>query len=100
IDTHTQWNKIHSCGPPSDPEGEFVTGVHVKNNLLLCSNEFAIPNIGSKEYVDGTNKPLRQIGDKFVSIHQCPVGFAVTGIHVDRNLLGQYRRTVDASVSP
>jgi len=82
VDTGTQRNRMHSC-----PEGEFVVGVHVNNNLLLCSNEFMTPNVGVPELVDSTTRPLWQVGDRFISIHQCPRGYAVTGIHVDRNEL-------------
>lgn len=85
-DKHTQRNEMHSCGTPTDPAGEFVTGVHVKKNWLLCSDEFDTPRVGGTENFRNKTE-LWQIEDRFVPILQCLPGSAVTGIHVDRKAL-------------
>jgi hypothetical protein len=71
IDKDTQRNGMHSC-----PAGEFVLGVHVAQNLLICA-----PLAGdfNAEIVD---KETQEQG-----MHACPAGMAMTGLHANKNLL-------------
>src|SRR5262245_26096606 len=62
IDTHTQRHDMHSC-----PLGQFVTGVHVNNNLLLCSSDFG-DYPASEEIVDRNTQEQ--------GMHACPEGMA------------------------
>src|SRR2546425_305089 len=67
VDTNTQRHDMHSC-----PLGQFVTGVHVDNNLLLCSNSFGSYSL-SQEVVDSSTQSY--------DMHACPEGMAMTGYH-------------------
>ena len=71
IDTGTQRNGMHSC-----PVGQFVLGVHVAKNLLICAT---IPDNFGAEIVD---KNTQEQG-----MHACPFGMAMTGLHANKNLL-------------
>src|SRR5689334_9525654 len=72
VDSGTARNGMHSC-----PVGTWVVGIHVGNNLLLCSSAFGGYPAGS-EIID-------QYGYDFG--RSCPDGMAMTGFHQANNLL-------------
>lgn len=81
VDTDTQRNDMHSC-----PVGSFVTGIHVERNLLLCSSSFGGYQ-ATDEVVDNSTQRTGWHPDGQGSMHGCPGGMAVTGVHASRNLL-------------
>jgi len=85
-ETPHQRNGMHAC-----PDGKWVTGFHLNRNLLLCSKGMAGIHVTanlSKEIVDGDNESptQREYGNENY-LHACPRGYAITGIHVEKNLL-------------
>lgn len=76
IDRNTQRNGMHSC-----PPGQFVVGVHVRDNLLLCSTEY-----GSYRSQDERVYPIRDDVERNLvqGMHAC-AGGAMTGLHVQDN---------------
>ena len=94
VDRNTQRHGMHCC-----PLGMFVTGVHVGENKLLCAGGFGVYS-EIDEIVDTSTRQTRRIrtmpwhsggelGWRYSDreFHTCPIGWAVTGIHVGRNLL-------------
>lgn len=93
VDRNTQRHGMHSC-----PVGMFVTGVHVGENKLLCAGGFGVYS-EIDEIVDTSTDQAYRIrtktdlglivwgGEENRQFHTCPRGWAVTGIHVGRNLL-------------
>jgi hypothetical protein len=51
--------------------------------LIAWSVVLSVPNVKAGEFVDGDNEPPYQVN----GMHTCPGTFAVTGVHVNRNLL-------------
>jgi hypothetical protein len=72
VDHGTQRNGMHTC-----PTDTFMVGIHVDNNLLICTDAFG--GYQGAEFVD--------TGTQYLNIHACPEGTAMTGIHVDKNYL-------------
>jgi hypothetical protein len=58
--------------------GQYVVGVHVGDNKLLCDGRFGTYT-ASQEIVDHNTQ--------FQGMHACPDGMAMTGLHVANNLL-------------
>lgn len=79
LDTSTQRHGMHSC-----PQGQFITGIHVRNNLLRCSTAFGTYP-ASSEIVDSRNENYRGIQQQ--GMHACAQGMAMTGIDVRNNAL-------------
>ena len=93
VDRNTQRHGMHCC-----PLGMFVTGVHVGENELLCEGGFGgyseideIVDTGTQFYEEypplyeeypPKNRTGMRIGR---SMHTCPRGWAMTGIHVGKN---------------
>jgi hypothetical protein len=72
VDHSTQRNGMHTC-----PVNTFMVGIHVDNNLLLCTDAFG--DYQGAEFIDK--------GTQFQGMHACPDGTAMTRIHVDKNWL-------------
>lgn len=79
VDTRTQRNGMHSC-----PAGQFVVGVRVDRNQLLCSGEFGGYTPTQETVQQGG---ARRIDSQSHGMHACPEGMGVTGLHVTRNLV-------------
>lgn len=79
VDRNTQRNGMHSC-----PQGQFVIGVRVDRNLLLCSGEFG-SYTRAQEIVQAGG--ASRVESQSHGMHACPEGMAITGLHVSRNLL-------------
>ncbi|MGZ5483170.1 MAG: hypothetical protein ACXWID_14435, partial [Pyrinomonadaceae bacterium] len=77
IDRDTQRHGMHSC-----PPGQFVIGVHVRQNLLLCSQSFGTYDLDD-EIIDSGGDGSR--GTQVRGMHACPDGMAITGLHVRDN---------------
>src|SRR5689334_20165141 len=71
VDRNTQRNGMHSC-----PAGQFVMGVQVTKNLLICAS---LPGNSAAEIVDKTTQEQ--------GMHACPPGTAMTGLQASKNLL-------------
>jgi hypothetical protein len=74
----TQVRGMHGCD-----EEFLVVGVHVANNLLLCTNEYTSTQGAKSRFIDTST----QITVGGVRMHGCPSGSAVKGLHVGKNLL-------------
>lgn len=81
VDNVTQRSGMHSC-----PVGNFVTGTHLDDNLLLCSDDFG----GYRPQDESVDRGTVRRGwhpEGAETVHACPEGMAVTGIHWNRSLL-------------
>lgn len=79
VDTDTQRNGMHSC-----PPGQFVVGVRVDRNQLLCSGEFGGYTTTQETVQQGG---ARRINSQSHGMHACTEGMGMTGLHVTRNLV-------------
>jgi hypothetical protein len=75
----TQLNGMHTC-----PPGFLVAGVHVAQNLLLCTGplEYALDFPARQSWGVRTDNQFAFDGG---SMHWCGTGSAVRGVHVDGN---------------
>ena len=79
VDRDTQRNGMHSC-----PPGQFVVGVRVDRNLLLCSGEFSGYTTAQEIVQEGG---AWKVESQSHGMHACPEGMGVTGVHVSKNML-------------
>jgi len=81
-----QTKGIHVCYFP-----EFVVGIHVQDNVFYCSDKLQIVH-PAEDVIDGDDEPPTACtypdeNGKPVTLHCCPPGMAVRGVHVGKNLL-------------
>ena len=73
VDVSTVREGMHAC-----PGDSFVTGIHVGQNKLLCSDLFA----PFRSVVGGATLATVDVHTRDQGMHACPAGMAITGIHV------------------
>lgn len=93
IDTSTMRNAMRSC-----PAGQFIVGIDMDGNRLLCSNQpvvnSAAPYTAAFEIIDSSTFSQ--------GLKACPAGYAMTGLSVVHNKVscahvGKMHRTISSN---